>query len=248
MLETQNLALFVIAGLMLKQTPGPDSLLIMARSAAQGWRAGSAAAFGVGAGPLAHIFAAALGLSAILATSATGFALLKYAGAAYLLYVGIGLLRGMKAPVVPPEASLPQMAVLSYRHIFAQSFLTNVLNPKVAIFFLAFVPQFIASDASNKALAFVVLGFIFNFNGMLWCHALVFASAVAGRRWRAGGAAARWLNGLLELFLSPLVSASCWPTSADRLRGAEDARCITRPRRGILLLIERNGWNTATHS
>ena len=201
MLETQNLALFVIAGLMLNMTPGPDSLLIMARSAAYGWRAGSAAAFGVGAGTLVHIFAAALGLSAILATSATAFALVKYAGAAYLLYVGIGLLRGTKASPAQPQASLTQMTVLSYRRIFFQGFLTNVLNPKVAIFFLAFVPQFIAPEASNKALAFMGLGFIFNFNGMLWCHVLVFSSAAAGRRWRASAVAARWLNRLIGLVL-----------------------------------------------
>lgn len=197
--ETRDLALFMIAGLMLNMTPGPDSLLIMARSAAQGWRAGSAAAFGVGAGTMVHIFAAALGLSAIVATSATAFALLKYVGAAYLMYVGIGLLRGTKAAVAQPQASLPQMTVLSYRRIFAQGFLTNVLNPKVAIFFLAFVPQFIAPDATNQALAFVALGFIFNFNGMLWCHVLVFASAAAGRRWRAGGVVAGWLNRLIGL-------------------------------------------------
>lgn len=197
--ETQNLALFVVAGLMLNMTPGPDSLLIMARSAGQGWRAGSAAALGVGAGTFVHIFAAALGLSAILATSATAFALLKYAGAAYLLYVGIGLLRSQKAPVVQPDARLPQVTVLSYRRIFVQGFLTNVLNPKVAIFFLAFVPQFIAPDASNKALAFVILGFIFNFNGMLWCHVLVFSAAFAGRRWRTDGEVARWLNRLIGL-------------------------------------------------
>jgi threonine/homoserine/homoserine lactone efflux protein len=93
---THDLALFVIAGLLLNIAPGPDSLLIMARSAAQGWRAGSAAALGIGAGTFVHVFAAALGLSAVLATSATAFAVVKYAGAAYLLYVGVMLLIGSR--------------------------------------------------------------------------------------------------------------------------------------------------------
>ena len=92
MFGTQDLALFIVSALLLNIAPGPDSLLIMTRSASQGWRAGSAAAFGIGAGTFIHIFAAALGLSAVLATSATAFAIVKYAGAAYLLYAGLTLL------------------------------------------------------------------------------------------------------------------------------------------------------------
>jgi threonine/homoserine/homoserine lactone efflux protein len=191
MFGIQDLGVFIAAGLMLNIMPGPDSLLIMTRSATQGWKAGSAAALGIGAGTFVHIFAAALGMSAVLATSATAFTVVKLVGAAYILYMAVGLLRSKPrdtaaaAPVLPP---------LPYRKIFAQGFLTNVLNPKVALFFLAFVPQFISIDAPSKALAFIVLGCIFNINGMLWCHALALFTAQASARIKPPAAVTLWLN------------------------------------------------------
>jgi threonine/homoserine/homoserine lactone efflux protein len=203
MLGTHDLALFIVSGLLLNIAPGPDSLLILTRSATQGWRAGSAAAFGVGGGTFVHIFAAALGLSAVLATSATAFAVVKYAGAAYLLYVGLALLRSRRPRVseAAPAKAAPQP--LSYRKIFLQGFLTNALNPKVAVFFLAFVPQFIAADAPNKALAFIVLGCIFNLNSMLWCNFLAVSSALASRRVRPGRTVTLWVNRTIgALFIS----------------------------------------------
>jgi threonine/homoserine/homoserine lactone efflux protein len=196
MFGIHDLPLFIVSGLLLNLLPGPDSLLIVSRSAAQGWRAGSVASFGVGAGIFVHVLAAAVGLSAVLATSATAFALVKYAGAAYLLYIGISLLLS-KAPAEQRAASLPAQ---SYRRIFLQGFLTNALNPKVAIFFLAFVPQFIAPESPDKALAFVLLGCIFNLNGMLWCHALAFGAAYAGQRVRLGSTQVLWLNRLVGVF------------------------------------------------
>jgi threonine/homoserine/homoserine lactone efflux protein len=176
--------------------PGPDSLLIMSRSATQGWRAGSAAALGIGTGTIIHIFAAALGLSAVLATSTTAFAAVKYLGAAYLLYIGIALLRSKNISATAADSSLA-MPTLSLRRIFFQGFLTNVLNPKVALFFLAFVPQFISPQAQSKTLAFIALGCIFNFNGMLWCHFLAVSSAFASRRIQASRSVALWLNRLI---------------------------------------------------
>jgi threonine/homoserine/homoserine lactone efflux protein len=191
MLGIHDLPLFVLSGLLLNILPGPDSLLIMTRSATQGWRAGSAAALGIGAGTLVHIVAAALGLSAVLAASSTAFTAVKLLGAAYILYMAIGLLRSRKPT---DDAAAPAQPRLPYRKIFAQGFLTNVLNPKVAVFFLAFVPQFIDADAPNKALAFIVLGCIFNFNGMLWCHSLALFTAQASRRIKLHPAASLWLN------------------------------------------------------
>ncbi|BBB63840.1 lysine transporter LysE [Undibacterium sp. KW1] len=199
MLGTQDLVQFIIAGILLNIAPGPDSILIMTRSATQGWRAGSAAALGIGAGTLVHIMAAALGLSALLATSATAFTIVKLAGAAYLLYIGASMLfsKAKSAEInTEAKASLP---VLSHRKIFMQGFLTNILNPKVAIFFLAFVPQFIAADASNKPLALIVLGCIFNFNGMLWCHFLAISTAFARQRMRVNQAVTLWLNRFIGL-------------------------------------------------
>jgi len=191
-----DLTLFIISGLLLNIMPGPDSLLIMTRSATQGWRAGSAAALGIGAGTMIHIFAAALGLSALLSTSAAAFTVVKWVGAAYIIYVGIGMLRARlrgeaEANTVDATAATTR---LPYRRIFFQGFLTNVLNPKVALFFLAFVPQFISADSASKPLAFIILGCIFNFNGMLWCHGLAVFTAFASARLKVKPLAALWLN------------------------------------------------------
>lgn len=198
MFGTHDLWLFVISGLLLNIAPGPDSLLIMTRSATQGWRAGSAAALGIGSGTFVHILAAALGLSAVLATSATAFAVVKLIGAAYLLYIGTRMLlareSGRAAADQEADLVVPAAARLPYRRIWLQGFLTNVLNPKVAIFFLAFVPQFIAADAAHKALSFVFLGCVFNFNGMLWCHFLAVMTASAGARIKASARLKLWLN------------------------------------------------------
>ncbi|MES2038029.1 MAG: LysE family translocator [Pseudomonadota bacterium] len=199
MLGTQDLVQFIIAGILLNIAPGPDSILIMTRSATQGWRAGSAAALGIGTGTLVHIMAAALGLSALLATSATAFTVVKLAGAAYLLYIGASMLFSKAKSVAANTEAKISLPVLSHRKIFMQGFLTNVLNPKVAIFFLAFVPQFIAADASNKPLALIFLGCIFNFNGMLWCHFLAVSTAFARQRMRVNQAVTLWLNRFIGL-------------------------------------------------
>jgi len=192
MFGIHDLSLFVVSGLLLNIMPGPDSLLIMTRSATQGWRAGSAAALGIGTGTFVHIFAAALGLSAILATSAAAFTVVKLLGAAYILYLAVGMLlskRGDGAAAQPLT-----VAPLPLRRIYAQGILTNVLNPKVALFFLAFVPQFIDANAPHKAAAFLILGAIFNINGMLWCHALALFTAQARARLKLNPAVAQWLN------------------------------------------------------
>lgn len=192
MLGIQNLELFIITGLLLNMAPGPDSLLVMSRSATQGWKAGSAAALGIGSGTFIHVFAAALGLSALLAASATAFLVIKYLGAAYLLYIGISML--LSKSQTSAAQSAPVLTPRSYGRLYLQGFLTNVLNPKVALFFLAFVPQFITANAEHKALAFIVLGCIFNFNGMLWCHLLAVSTAFASRHIQASQRITRWLN------------------------------------------------------
>lgn len=216
MFGIHDLALFVVSGILLNVMPGPDSLLIMTRSATQGWRAGCSAALGIGAGTMVHVLAAALGLSALLATSATAFTVVKWVGAAYIAWCGIGLLRAkLRADAAPsavaasdaaseaasdramaaaPDGAAAGAPRLSYRRIFAQGFLTNVLNPKVALFFLAFVPQFISADAPNKALAFVILGCIFNFNGMLWCNGLAVFTAFASAKLKLKPLVSLWLN------------------------------------------------------
>jgi RhtB (resistance to homoserine/threonine) family protein len=190
MLGIHDLPLFVASGLLLNIVPGPDSMLVVTRSATQGWRAGSAAALGIGAGTFVHVLAAAVGMSALLATSAHAFTVVKLVGAAYLVYVGLRLwlAAGERAPAARDAAPLP------YRRVFVQGFLTNVLNPKVALFFLAFVPQFIDPASPTKALAFIALGCVFNLDSMIWSHALALFASAVGRRTQLGARTARWLN------------------------------------------------------
>ncbi|MCG2586747.1 LysE family translocator [Massilia sp. TS11] len=208
MLGIHDLALFVVSGLLLNIMPGPDSLLIMTRSAQQGWRAGAAAVLGISSGTLVHIGAAAFGLSAVLAASATAFSVVKLVGAAYILYLAWGLLRSRDTGAgAAPQALAP----LPLRQIFAQGLLTNVLNPKVALFFLAFVPQFIDADAPNKALAFIALGTIFDVNAMLWSLFLAAFTARASAQLKLSTRFTRLLNrltGLLFVWLGVKLALS----------------------------------------
>jgi threonine/homoserine/homoserine lactone efflux protein len=176
MLGTHELPLFVASGLLLNITPGADTLYIVTRSATQGVRAGVAAALGIALGCCVHITAAALGLSAVLAASVAAFTVVKILGAVYLVYIGATLLLRRSSPGKPGAT----LAFASIKTIFVQGFLTNVLNPKVALFFLAFVPQFIDRSAPHAALAFIFLGAIFNFNGTLWCLFLAWSAARIG--------------------------------------------------------------------
>ena len=165
--DSQHLLLFIAAGWLLNLTPGPDVLYIVTNSLRSGARAGIVAGLGITAGCFVHIFAAAIGVGALLATSAMAFAVLKWIGAAYLLWIGAKILFS-KAPqattdLVAEAAAQPERRL---KAVFMGGFWTNVLNPKVAIFFLAFVPQFIAPGADNKALAFVLLGVLFNLNAI----------------------------------------------------------------------------------
>ncbi len=168
MLDTVNLGVFVTAGLFLNITPGADILYIGSRSAAQGTKAGIIAALGIGAGCLFHVVLTALGLSAVLATSAAAFTLVKLGGAAYLCYLGLGMLFSLQSGAdrrgeVAVRAVLP----LSYARIFRQAIVVNILNPKVALFFMAFLPQFVAPDAAYPAISFLFLGCLFNCNGTI---------------------------------------------------------------------------------
>lgn len=168
-----QLLLFVAAGLLLNLTPGPDVLYIAANALRGGARVGMVAALGITAGCFVHIFAAALGVSALMAASATAFTLLKWLGAAYLVYVGVRLLFSKPDSAMKLEAhhvdSTRASGEKSLKTIFLQGFWTNALNPKVALFFLAFLPQFIGPTVEHKPLAFLLLGLLFNFNG-LWVN------------------------------------------------------------------------------
>lgn len=174
-MDIHQLLLFVVAGLLLNLTPGPDVLYIVTHALRAGARAGMVAALGITAGCFVHIFAAALGVSALMAASSTAFSVLKWLGATYLIYVGLRMLMA-RAPSVRDESAMTSIAnnaretgATALKGIFFQGFWTNALNPKVALFFLAFVPQFITPTIENKPLAFLLLGLLFNFNG-LWVN------------------------------------------------------------------------------
>jgi threonine/homoserine/homoserine lactone efflux protein len=187
-----DLWLFVLSGLLLNVTPGPDTLYIVGRSSTQGTRVGIVAALGIGTGALVHVCAAALGLSALLAASAAAFTIVKIIGAAYLVYMGISLIRSKSSTQSLPVSANSRRA--SMRGIFLQGFLTNVLNPKVALFFLAFLPQFVASGAASKPLAFLILGVIFDLNGTIWNLLVAWSTARISSRLAAAGWFKTWFN------------------------------------------------------
>jgi threonine/homoserine/homoserine lactone efflux protein len=194
MLGIHELWLFILSGLLLNVTPGPDTAYIIGRSLQLGWRGGAAAAIGIGCGCLVHVFGAAIGLSALLMASSAAFTLVKLVGAAYLLLSGIQMLLSRPRPIADVTV---QGDEISLRRVFWQGALTDVLNPKVALFFLAFLPQFVAADSPHKTSAFLLLGLIFVFNGTLWCLGMAaFAAKAAGRIRESSGAVA-WINRLL---------------------------------------------------
>jgi len=151
MFDTHRLLLFFVAAVLLAITPGPGIFYVLARSLAGGKGEGVFSSLGTFVGGLFHVLAAALGLSAILAASAVAFHTVKYAGAAYLIWLGIRMIRTrnteMSAKAAPPS-----------RNAFRQGILTEVLNPKTALFFLSFIPQFVAPAQGHLFLQFVVLG------------------------------------------------------------------------------------------
>jgi threonine/homoserine/homoserine lactone efflux protein len=192
--------LFVVSGLLLNIAPGPDTAYIVGRSVQAGWRGGVAAALGIGTGCLTHVVGAALGLSALLVASVTAFTIVKWLGAAYLCYVGLTML--FSRPRHSDAVAERDHEAVPLARVFWQGALTNALNPKVAMFFLAFLPQFVDADAPHKPLAFLTLGLIFIFNGTLWCLAVAIAAARATGRVQRSASAVGWINrGLGALFI-----------------------------------------------
>lgn len=200
MFGIHDFGLFLIAGILLNLTPGPDTAYILGRSIAHGRRAGVASALGIGVGSIVHTGAAAFGLSAFLATSAWAFSAVKLAGAAYLIFLGLRALvqreHGLRMP-----AEFDQTDRIA---AFRQGILTNILNPKVALFFLAFLPQFIDSATPSKVPAFLLLGLTFVTTGTLWCLVLAWFAAALSTRLRGNEGVAAMLNravGSLFIFL-----------------------------------------------
>jgi threonine/homoserine/homoserine lactone efflux protein len=176
MLGIDHYWLFITAGVALNIAPGPDTLYIVGNSIAKGRKAGVCAVLGICSGCLVHITAAALGLSTILMVSSNAFAVVKYAGALYLAYLGIKALAAKSAIAEGKVAQERQPIAIYY-----QGFLTNLLNPKVAVFFLSFLPQFVSANNAYGSLPFVILGLTFLTTGTVWCLVVaVFASQLTG--------------------------------------------------------------------
>jgi RhtB (resistance to homoserine/threonine) family protein len=200
MFGIHDFALFLTTGIVLNLTPGPDTLYILGRSIAHGRRAGIASALGISVGSIFHTGAAALGLSAFLATSAWAFTAVKLAGAAYLIFLGIRALLERRTSLTMPTQFKRSGATAAFR----QGVVTNILNPKVALFFLAFLPQFIETNAPSKTLAFILLGLTFVVTGTAWCLVLAWFSSAFSARLRENRTITSWLNravGSLFVFL-----------------------------------------------
>lgn len=169
-----NYTTFLITGIILNLTPGSDTLYILSRSISQGKKAGILSALAISCGSIFHTIFAAMGLSIILSQSLMAFNIVKYAGAAYLIFLGIKTLLSKNVA----SAGIAEIkSELNYRKIFISGIVTNLLNPKVALFFLAFLPQFIDPSYSNHAFSFVMLGLTFVTTGTIWCLILAIYSS-----------------------------------------------------------------------
>lgn len=174
-----NPGLFCLAVLLLNMTPGPDTAYIVGRSIAQGRKAGLISALGISAGCLVHAFASAFGLTAIIAASPMAFQIIKYAGGAYLVYLGVRLLMA-KPAVAARQTAAP--AARPVHSLFTQAMLTNILNPKVILFFLSFFPQFVRHDSPHQTLALLMLGAVFVLLSTCWNSGTALLAGTLARR------------------------------------------------------------------
>jgi threonine/homoserine/homoserine lactone efflux protein len=205
MFGTHSLALFALTALVLNLTPGVDLMFTLTRTLQQGVHGGLVAALGIAAGCVVHTLAAAFGLAALLAASAAAFTALKGFGAAYLVWLAIGMLRDAARPAPAVVAAATVAPPMSLGRTFRQALLTNALNPKVAIFFLALLPQFIDANAPNKTLAFLFLGACFVAQGFTFLA--LFALLVAPlRRWQPADAWRRSLQASSGLLFAGLAA------------------------------------------
>ena len=207
MFGIHNFSLFLAAGILLNLTPGPDTAYILGRSVTQSRDAGVASALGIGVGSILHTCAAALGLSAILATSVFAFVAIKLLGGAYLVFLGTKMLLDREKHLSLPSNFRRRTNLAAFR----RGIFTNVLNPKVALFFLAFLPQFIDPESNTKVIAFLLLGFTFVTTGTILCLILACFAATFSERLRANKKIGQWLNravGALFVFLGARLATA----------------------------------------
>jgi RhtB (resistance to homoserine/threonine) family protein len=192
-----HFAFFVVAVFLLNVTPGPDTAYIVGRSVAQGRRAGLMSALGISAGCCVHSLACAFGLTALLAASATAFTVIKFVGAIYLIYLGMRLIFAKPAAQPVAASGTPSRAAgapKSLRQLFLQGFWTNVLNPKVVLFFVSFFPQFVTTGSEHKALAFLTLGAVFVVMSTVWNSFVAWIAGSVTQRFSGKPAVKKWLD------------------------------------------------------
>jgi RhtB (resistance to homoserine/threonine) family protein len=200
MLGITHFGFFCVAVFLLNVTPGPDTAYIVGRSVAQGRSAGLVSALGISAGCCVHALACAFGLTALLAASATAFTVVKFVGAIYLVYLGTRLIfskaeAAEKVPEAAPEAApMRAAAPRPLRQLFLQGFWTNVLNPKVVLFFVSFFPQFVSAESAHKAVAFLALGVVFVLMSTVWNSFVAWIAGSVTRRFSGKPGVKKWLD------------------------------------------------------
>lgn len=198
MFGIENFWGFILTGILLNITPGSDTMYIITRSVSQGNKAGLYSVLGIVSGILVHTILAALGLSIILAKSPLAFTIVKYIGASYLCYLGFKMLISKSESVIADSLSddekLTLTKSLDYAKIYKQGVLTNTLNPKVALFFIAFFPQFIDPSYANSTLSFLILGLTFAVTGLVWCLCLALLASRFSQKLRENPAIESMLN------------------------------------------------------
>lgn len=170
--------IFILSSILLNITPGSDTIYILSRSIFQGKKAGIMSVYGIVSGSLVHTLLAGLGLSLILMQSALAFNIVKWIGAAYLIWLGVRSITARHED----NPSMQAVESQSNRKVYLQGMMTNVLNPKVALFYLAFIPQFVSPEQTYGAVPFILLGLTFSTTGILWCMLLVLFSSKMAKR------------------------------------------------------------------
>ena len=189
MFGTTNLPAFILAAILLNLSPGADTMYILGRSISQGRKAGIYSVLGIVTGAFIHTTLVAFGLSLIVAKSATAFNLIKYLGALYLVYLGIKML------LAKPENKLSlATGQISSGKLYISGILTNLLNPKVILFFLVFLPQFVKSSQIHNPAPYLMLGIIFIIPGTIWCIILAVFAAALSNKIKENNNVSLWLN------------------------------------------------------
>ncbi|MCP3708140.1 LysE family translocator [Paraburkholderia sp. CNPSo 3274] len=197
MLGITHFGFFLVAVFLLNVTPGPDTAYIVGRSVAQGRGAGLVSALGISAGCCVHTLACAFGLTALLAASATAFTVIKIVGAIYLVYLGVRLVltKHEDRPAAgAAQAAPPAAAARPLRQLFVSGFCTNVLNPKVVLFFVSFFPQFVTTGTEHKALAFLTLGAVFMLMSTVWNSFVAWVAGSVTQRFSGKPGVKKWLD------------------------------------------------------